>query len=266
MKSATKKILRKLGLNITRFWPEPYEFLLDIPRYEELIVDLLDRDFKIADSISFFYSFREIFSQEIYKFNSPRKSPIIVDCGSNYGTSIVYFKSLYPEARIIGVEADSKIFELLKWNIESRNYQDVTLMNKAVLGNANGELVRFYNEGADGGRVFAIENSKETVEVESIHLDELLSEPIDFLKIDIEGAETEVVLSSNNLKYVPQLFIEYHSFKDSQQTLSAILEKLTLNGFRYYIHSGICSPRPLTEEKLNQGMDLQLMIFAKRMY
>jgi FkbM family methyltransferase len=264
MKSVTKKLLQKIGLNITRFRPEPYEYLLDIPRYEEMVVDLLGQDFKIADSVSFHSSFREIFSQEIYKFNSSIKKPIIVDCGSNYGVSIVYFKSLYPGAKIIGVEADPHIFKLLNSNIKARNYQDVSLINKAVLANANGGTVSFYSEGADGGRVHTIEHNKAKVEVEAVCLDDLFDEQIDFLKIDIEGAETEVICSCTKLDRVSQVFIEYHSFKDSEQTLNAILEKLTSSGFRYYIHTIKCSPRPLLQEELNLGMDLQLNIFANK--
>jgi hypothetical protein len=68
MKSATKKISQNLGLNITRFRPEPYAYLLETPRYKELVVKLLDRDFKIADFVSSYSSYREIFSQELYKF------------------------------------------------------------------------------------------------------------------------------------------------------------------------------------------------------
>ena len=70
MKSTTKQILRKFGLNVSRFQSEPYDYLVDIPRYTELVVELLGQDFKIADSTSYHYSFKEIFSQEIYKFNS----------------------------------------------------------------------------------------------------------------------------------------------------------------------------------------------------
>jgi FkbM family methyltransferase len=181
MKLATKKILNGFGFDITRFQPKPYQTLLNAPRYQELVVDLLGHDFKISDSASFRASHEEIFSREIYKFNSPKENPVIVDCGSNYGVSIVYFKSIYPKAVITGIEADPKIFELLSWNIGLRNYQDVKLINKAVLGTKSGETVEFYCEGSDGGRVFAIKDHQHTVKIESIHLDELLSEPIDFL-------------------------------------------------------------------------------------
>jgi hypothetical protein len=64
---------------------------------------------------------------------------------------------------------------------------------------------------------------------------------------------------------VSQVFIEYHSFRDSKQTLNLILDKLTSNGFRYYIHTIGCSPRPFTEERDNLGMDLQLNMFAVKM-
>ena len=82
--------------------------------------------------------------------------------------------------------------------------------------------------------------------------------------MDIEGSEAEVICSSENLNAVNSLFIEYHSFKDSEQTLGAILNKISACGFRYYIHTQFCSSRPLTKEKLHLGMDLQLNIFCRR--
>ncbi len=98
-----------------------------------------------------------------------------------------------------------------------------------------------------------------------VALDDLIKDPVDFLKMDIEGAEAEVICSSKKLHHISNIFIEYHSLKGEEQQLGVILEKLRSNGFRYYIHHQFCSPKPFTEEKYQVGMDLQLNIFAKKM-
>lgn len=240
----------------------PYEALKGLERYTEQTVQLLGEDFRIADSLSFYYSHQEIFLNEIYKFESSRECPVILDCGSNYGTSLVYFKSIHPESTITGIEADPKVFQLLDWNISRRAYAGVTLINK-VVSNSD-KPVRFYPEGADAGRVHPGASAGDWMEVVPVSLDDLIEGPVDLLKMDIEGSETEAICSSEKLEQVDNLFVEYHSFKDSQQTLGRILEKLSACGFRYYIQTQLCSPRPLTEEKVYLGMDLQLNIFAKR--
>ena len=243
--------------------PLPIEWsILEVPRYTETPVNLLGQEFKVADTASFYGSFGEIFVQEVYKFRSEKECPFILDCGSNYGASIVYFKSIFPNCKIVAIEADPKIFDLLSRNIKQRGIESVELINKAI--SSSSEPVAFYQEGADAGRMHLNGDCKNVVYVEPISLDSLITGPVDFLKMDIEGAETEALCSSNKLHEVDQIFIEYHSFKDADQTLHLILEKLAANGFRYYIHTQFCSPRPLTEEALQVGMDLQLNIFAKR--
>jgi len=127
------------------------------------------------------------------------------------------------------------------------------------------ESIKFYCEGADAGRVHYLEDAKGTVQVDAIKLDDLIENQIDLLKVDIEGAETEVICSSEKLNNISFLFIEYHSLKNTEQSLARLLNKLTSNGFRYYIQTQYCPPRPLIEEKLQCGMDLQLNIFAKRL-
>jgi FkbM family methyltransferase len=227
-----------------------------------MTVQLLDKKFKIADALSFYWSHQEIFKQQIYKFYSSRKNPVILDCGSNYGTSIIYFKSIFPESTITGIEPDPKIFKLLEWNINQRHLQDIKLINKAITSQRSS--ARFYREGADAGRLSPIDHPEQYCQISTIKLDDLIQEPIDFLKMDIEGSETDAIISSQNLHQVSQLFIEYHSFRKSKQTLHSLLEKLQFSGFRYFIHTQFCSPRPLTEDALQVGMDLQLNIFAKK--
>ena len=232
---------------------------MECPRFTEHTVDLLDRPFRIADSRSFFFSYREIFVEEIYRFNCDTPAPRIVDCGSNFGTSIVYFKNLFPSARITGVEADPGIFSLLRSNT---SHLDVELLNKAVSDTR--EPLTFFSEGSDSGRAHhAIETGK-TVQVQAVTLDDLIDGSVDFLKIDIEGSEGDAIEACTKLALVKQMFIEYHSFKDSEQTLGRLLSRLSNEGFRYYIHKQFCSPAPLTIEATQLGMDLQLNIFAKR--
>jgi FkbM family methyltransferase len=260
LKSPIKAALSSVGLSVQRIKHEPYEDLWDVPRFTEHTVNLLGRPFKIADSRSFFFSYREIFVDQIYRFDTSSSAPRIIDCGSNYGTSLVYFKSIHPSARITGIEADPTIFALLTENCAHLN---IDLRNKAV--SSNNDPLQFFIEGSDGGRAaHPLKEPKAVIQIEALILDDLIDGPVDFLKIDIEGSEGDALEACTKLSLVDQMFIEYHSFADSKQTLGRMLNKLTSEGFRYYIHQQFCSPRPLTQDVLQLGMDLQLNVFAKR--
>ena len=140
---------------------------------------------------------------------------------------------------------------------------NVTLINKAVWSSET--VLEFMVEGADGGRVTHVELEKEKYKVPTIRLCEYLNKPVDFLKLDIEGAETEVIKDCQNLLCnVNNLFVEYHSFVDEEQTLYILLNILHEAGFRVHIHPPVTSPQPFYYRYVNLGMDMQLNIFAFR--
>lgn len=264
---ALNRLLAPFGLELRRISPDvsPHQYseLLKLPRYQPATIRLLGEKFEIADGKSFFYSYKEIFSKQIYLFATESPSPFIVDCGSNVGTSVVFFKTLYPQARVVGVEADPALYSLLVENCKTRRFSDVKLMNRAVSSRSG--VVEFSSEGADAGRIGTLPLSGTRMSsVETVPLDELISEPVDFLKVDIEGAETEAFSASRKLGMVRSLFVEYHSMLGQDQTLHILLEKLVSEGFRYFVQEQMCSPRPLVEERSYLGMDLQLNIFAIR--
>lgn len=262
LKSLKQRIWKGLGVKSAPAPVTPYEHLLTLPRYQEVTVELLGRPFRVADPLSFYWSYREIFQEGIYRFETTNPRPVIVDCGSNYGTSVVYFQATYPEAEITAVEADPRVFALLSSNLDQVQGAPVRRLNQAV--SDSDAPVSFHHEGADSGRIHPLGNDAQVFEVPAVKLDELISRPIDFLKMDIEGAETAAICSAENLDNVQQMFIEFHSFADAEQTLSDVLEKLKSSGFRYYIQTQFCSPRPLTEPETYLGMDLQLNIFARK--
>lgn len=257
------QLIDKAGFNISKKSQDPFTELIGMNRYRETTIQLEGAPFRVADALSFRHSYREIFEDEIYRFRSQGNSPRIVDCGSNYGTSIVYYKKLYPDSKIIAVEADPKIFSILQSNMAARDVSGVELLNRAVATHEG--FVSFLSEGADAGRILDSNDNEVTVEVEAIQLDQLLSDEVDFLKIDIEGAETSVLATSQRLSKVKQLFVEYHSFTRKDQDLHVLLEVLRAAGFRYTIHTQFCAARPFVEERDYLGMDLQLNIFARRL-
>lgn len=235
-----------------------------IPRYQKFQTNILSHPIQGVDSASFEFMYDEIFNREIYKFNCGNKRPLIIDCGANIGLSVIYFKHLFPSCKILTFEPDKKAVEVLLHNIQSFGFSDVQVIEKAVWNSDT--TIEFMAEGADGGRVVVTEGHDfSKYVVSTARLRDYLNQVVDFLKIDIEGAETEVILDCKDLlSNVRNLFIEYHSFADRPQTLHTILDILSLAGFRVHIHPPIVSPHPFVERNVYMGMDMQLNIFAFR--
>ena len=233
------------------------------PRYKSLTSNIFNFPIVIADKSSFASMYQEIFIKEIYKFKSKHNNPLIIDCGSNIGLSIIYFKKLFPESTVIGFEPDPRIFKILEKNLSSAKIVNTTLINKA-LGDKEG-VINFFSEGADGGRI-AQENDGNVVSLETMSLRSFLNQKVDFLKIDIEGSETLVLKDCQDLlKNVDRIFIEYHSVSEANQTLDEILRILNKNKFRYYMeNTGIRSEKPFIKINTHLNYDLQLNIFANK--
>ncbi len=133
----------------------------------------------------------------------------------------------------------------------------------AALWSSAGQLP-FLSEGADAGRLAHVQE-QETTSVACVRLRDYLNEPVDLLKLDIEGAETEVLRDCHDaLACVSRVFVEYHSFVGQPQTLPSLLGILTDAGFRLHLQPSLVSPQPFMERIIQVGMDHQLNIFAWR--
>ena len=101
--------------------------------------------------------FREILIKFDYYFKANSPNPFIVDCGSNVGLSLLFFKILYPECRVIAFEPDNDNFRVLSDNVSNNNLKDIQLNNKA-LGSDRGTKKFYYNPSKPGmGRASIIE-------------------------------------------------------------------------------------------------------------
>ena len=194
--------------------------------------------------------FNEIFISQCYWFIADNPKPFIIDCGSHLGQSIVYFKTVYPEAKIIGFEPDPTTFENLKSNISTNNFEDVFLHNNALAA-TDGEI-EFYNMKNSTSSV-VMSTIKERVAggiksvVKAARLSKFIDREIDFLKMDIEGAEFTVLQELKDrgkLQSVKQMAIEYHHHINlKKDNLSEMLNLLEQAGFGYQIETDRVRPR-----------------------
>lgn len=236
----------------------------DKKRYISEDIKFLDYQFSVPDCLSFVWQFKDIFVEENYKFKAGTDRPLILDCGANIGLSCLYFKRLYPNSVIKAYEADPQIARILSQNIQKNKLNNVEIIDKAVWTDNSG--IEISHEGADGASIYS---NKEKFMVNSVRLKDVLEKgsKIDFLKMDIEGAECDVIEDcKNSLLNVENLFIEYHAFIHREQDLDKILEILRQSGFRYFIRQAADRKYPFINKtsKHFPEMDLQLNIFAYR--
>lgn len=59
------------------------------------------------------YFINEIFTSNEYYFKPSCKQAFIIDCGAHIGMSVLYFKKMFPDSKIMAFEANPHNFELL---------------------------------------------------------------------------------------------------------------------------------------------------------
>lgn len=234
------------------------------PKGKTGYTNILGKPFKFHDGNSFASTFIEIFQQEIYQFKPSSTSRIILDCGANMGLSVVYFSLNYPEHTIIAFEPDPEIFEILKENVERFELKNVVLHQKAVW--VQHETLKFYTDGSMGGRIGHEYSEQKPREIEAVPLLDYFSPDIDFLKMDIEGAEDKVLkYCGQDLRDVNNIFFEYHNNVNSKQTLHELLSLVEGLGFHYYIKESYTRKRPFMDtELICESFDMAINVFCYR--
>lgn len=223
---------------------------------------VFDKPFKFHHGPSFAESYTELFETEIYRFKPSAGSGIILDCGANMGLSVLYFSLNYPDHHIIAFEPDADIFAILKENVETFGLKNVTLHQKAVWTQI--ETLKFFTDGGMGGRVNNEYSRQEPKLIQAVPLLDYLTDDVDFLKIDIEGAEDTVLkYCGKSLQNAKHIFFEYHNNVNSKQTLHELLALVESLGFHYYIKESATRKRPFIDTRLIcESFDMAINVFC----
>jgi FkbM family methyltransferase len=167
-----------------------------------------------------------------FKEKFGRTPSTVVDAGANIGLVIIFFKAVNADTRILAIEPDQDNYRKTQQNILLNNFSGVELLKRALWPTKENLLI--VNDFRDklnwslrvkedmGGNVGSITPS------DAIGY---FGDYVDLFKIDIEGGESEIFKTGNNLDWllrVRAIAIEIHEEQANRKRIIDILES---NGF-----------------------------------
>jgi len=201
----------KRGLDFGVFWYKTFKFLrpgnstllkFKVPKYDyEFYCRINKDDFKIMT----------IHEDDIIKRFTPKEGDIVIDIGAHIGLyTIISSNRVGANGKVVAIEADPSNFEMLNSNIKLNQLTNVIPLNYAV--HSKETKVKLYLPSGESGFTKYntimpnwINAQEKFVEVNAntldylLQLNEIRQEEVNWIKIDVEGAEFEVLKGATNV-------------------------------------------------------------------
>ena len=185
--SRTKKIIfRKLIDAITPFLPK--------------VIELNGRPFHVPPHLVSTYVLQNHETEtQVAMKQYVRPGMIVVDVGANIGYHSIFLATLVGQnGRVYAIEPGRDNFAYLKKNVQFSTMENIKVFPCAA-GVERRQREFHLHRRSTLHSFHASIGSYETVEVQEVLLDEVVNEPVDFVKIDVEGAEIEVLTGMNQM-------------------------------------------------------------------
>jgi FkbM family methyltransferase len=185
--------------------------------------------------------------EELIELFAPKDGDIVIDIGAHTGRyTIISANRVGPNGKVISIEPDIEMFKVLKRNLDLNSLSNVLPLNYAVYSR-NTRLKLYVASQPAESSIFnttvleRAENKELFFEVQARTLDNLLldngipPEEVNWVKIDVEGAEYEVLKGSVELLTKGQniqILIEIHNIASKVNSYQPISELLFSHRFK----------------------------------
>ena len=174
-----------------------------------------------------------------------RPGATVLDIGANIGYfSLLLARCVGPAGHVYAFEPEPRNYKLLVRNAGENGYGNVTCVQAAAAAENGSTTLYLANDNAVDHRVSPGEDERETLKVRALRVDDYLSNvaQLDFIKIDVQGAELGVVQGmSGLLERSPraEMLIEYWPFGLARGGVEprAVLDFLDTHGFALHVSS-----------------------------
>lgn len=169
-----------------------------------------------------------------FRHYRPTNDDVVVDLGAGYGEEAVYLSSFSPQVRYIGVEPQPVIYECLANTF--RKLGDGFVASPYVVSNRDSVKFNSWFSYASVG-----EKPQGYIEVPTMKWEKFLQhqniDQIDLFKMNIEGAEKEIMQQINDFSIIKRFIISCHDFRANNnegewyRTKDVVVSTLKENGF-----------------------------------
>jgi len=177
----------------------------------------------------------EVFADGIYRKYLPRRlAGTVIDIGANIGATSIDFASRFPNLLIEAYEPDPSTRKTLEQNITLNNLEDRVRVHPEAVGRSVGNLRMWINGPSVFTTAYAANAPAgcDPLDVSMIGLTDVLARvqrfPIVLLKIDAEGAESDILEGAgpNAMDRVRNVALEYHTdlCADANSRCRSVLE------------------------------------------
>ncbi|MGI8819432.1 MAG: FkbM family methyltransferase, partial [Chthoniobacterales bacterium] len=180
---------------------------------------------------------------EWIKNHGIRRGDVVIDCGANHGfTSLLFAKWAGNKGVVHAIEPWTHNVEILQENLRLNDITNV-LIHQVAAGGRNGTaMLTDHHPNA----TITEDVNERSISVKMRRLDDEISdEQVDFVKIDVEGFEIEVLKGLQRiLADLPRLALEIHVFlyKDKIQQLKELFGLLPMSKYIVEIQPEVDGP------------------------
>jgi FkbM family methyltransferase len=148
---------------------------------------------------------KEIYSDKIYDpFFLGKKDLTILDVGANIGLTTQYFSQF---GKVYSIEPAQKTFDCLKQMVEFNKINAVPI--QYAISTKNGEATFYHNKNTTANSLLEAIKDSDTEIVQTRTLSEVFKEyaieHVDFMKIDVEGEEFDILGSDTFDEVAPKI-------------------------------------------------------------
>lgn len=164
------------------------------------------------------------------------KARTIIDIGGSVGAFSLYAAKMAPQATVYTYEPEPGNFEQIRMNVGLNHLEDRIVVHEQAVGASKGEMTLHVSHRSSGDHsMYQHEGESHPITVSVVSLGSIFDtyniQQCDFLKIDCEGAEYEILytLPPEYFRRIKFIALERHLFSDDEthngEALQKFLEK-----------------------------------------